>query len=184
MEVLVDQLLLLAHADSDTAWLRWSTVDLDDIVDAAVGSLETHGAVRIDASGVAPVQLSGDAALLERAVRNLVQNALRHARQEVRVSVSADGGDLAVLTVDDDGPGVPEERRDDVFGRFVRLDDSRDRDLGGVGLGLAIVSEITRAHRGRVHVGDSPTGGARFVVELPIVGVEPGAHPSGAQVHP
>jgi signal transduction histidine kinase len=86
--------------------------------------------------------------------------------------VSTVGEDVAVLTVDDDGPGIPEDRRDVVFGRFVRLEASRDRDHGGVGLGLAIVAEIVRAHEGRVDVGDSPFGGARFVVELPIARAE------------
>ncbi len=168
MEGLVDQLLLLARAGADDSWLRLSLVDLDDIVDSGVGWLGADGAVTIDTSAVEPVQLSGDAALLEQVVRNLVQNAAAHAREIVRVSLSTRAGDVAVLTVDDDGPGVPTDRREDIFERFVRLDDSRDRVRGGVGLGLAIVSEIVHAHGGRVHVDDSPMGGARFVVELPF----------------
>jgi signal transduction histidine kinase len=168
MEGLVDQLLLLARAGADDSWLRLSLVDLDDIVDSGVGWLGADGAVTIDTSAVEPVQLSGDAALLEQVVRNLVQNAAAHAREIVRVSLSTRAGDVAVLTVDDDGPGVPTDRRQDIFERFVRLDDSRDRVRGGVGLGLAIVSEIVHAHAGRVHVDDSPMGGARFVVELPF----------------
>jgi signal transduction histidine kinase len=168
MEGLVDQLLLLARAGADDSWLRLSTVDLDDIVDSAVGSPGSDGVVAIDTTAVEPVQLSGDAALLEQVVRNLVQNATSYARGSVRVSLSVGVGDLAVLTVDDDGPGVPPDRRLDIFERFVRLDDSRDRVRGGVGLGLAIVSEIVHAHRGRIYVVDSPMGGARFVVELPV----------------
>ncbi len=168
MEGLVDQLLLLARAGADDSWLRLSTVDLDDIVDSGVSGLGSDGSVSIDTSAVEPVQLAGDAALLEQVVRNLVQNAAGHARAMVRVSVSTAAGDVAVLTVDDDGPGVPPDRREDIFERFVRLDDSRDRLHGGVGLGLAIVSEIIRAHGGRIEVGDSPLGGARFVVELPV----------------
>jgi signal transduction histidine kinase len=114
------------------------------------------------------VQLDGDAALLEQVVRNLVQNAADHARSSVRVSLTSPDPEVAVLTVDDDGPGVPPDRRADIFERFVRLDDARSRVQGGVGLGLAIVSEIVRAHRGRIRVDDSPLGGARFVVELPV----------------
>ena len=171
MEGLVDQLVVLARADADTSWLRLETVDLDDLIDSAVTSSAPRDGLAIDTSAVAPVQLCGDARLLEQVVRNLVHNALGHARGIVRVSTSAAGG-LAVLTVDDDGPGVPQDRRDDIFERFVRLDVSRDRSHGGVGLGLAIVAEIVRAHGGRVHVGDSPSGGARFVVELPIAGVD------------
>jgi signal transduction histidine kinase len=172
MEGLVDQLVVLARADADTSWLRLETVDLDDLIDSAVTSLAFRAGLVIDTSAVEPVQLCGDARLLEQVVRNLVHNALGHARGTVRVSTSAAGDDLAVLIVDDDGPGVPEDRRDDIFERFVRLDASRDRDHGGVGLGLAIVAEIVRAHGGRVHVSDSPSGGARFVVELPITAVD------------
>ena len=172
MEGLVDQLVVLARADADTSWLRLETVDLDDLIDSAVTSLTPRDGLVIDTSAVEPVQLCGDARLLEQVVRNLVHNALGHARGTVRVSTSAAGDDLAVLVVDDDGPGVPEDRRDDIFERFVRLDASRDRDHGGVGLGLAIVAEIVRAHGGRVRVGDSPSGGARFVVELPITAVD------------
>jgi signal transduction histidine kinase len=172
MEGLVDQLVVLARADADTSWLRLETVDLDDLIDSAVTSLAPRDGLVIDTSAVEPVQLCGDPRLLEQVVRNLVHNALGHARGTVRVSTSAAGDDLAVLVVDDDGQGVPEDRRDDIFERFVRLDVSRDRDHGGVGLGLAIVAEIVRAHGGRVHVGDSPSGGARFVVELPIAGVD------------
>jgi signal transduction histidine kinase len=172
MEGLVDQLVVLARADADTSWLRLETVDLDDLIDSAVTSLAPRDGLVIDTNAVEPVQLCGDARMLEQVVRNLVHNALGHARGTVRVSTSAAGDDLAVLIVDDDGPGVPEDRRDDIFERFVRLDASRDRDHGGVGLGLAIVAEIVRAHGGRVHVGDSPSGGARFVVELPITAVD------------
>ena len=168
MEVLVDQLLLLARAGSDDAWLRLSTVDLDDVVDAAIGSLATDDRVTIDRSAVEPVQLVADAGMLEQVVCNLAQNAVAHARSTVRISLSAPAADLAVLTVDDDGPGVPADRRDEIFERFVRLDDSRDRVQGGVGLGLAIVSEIVLAHGGSIHVADSTLGGASFVVELPV----------------
>jgi signal transduction histidine kinase len=170
MEGLVDQLLLLARAGGDDSWLRLSTVDLDDVVDSGVSSLATGGPVTVDTSAVEPVQLVCDARLLEQVVRNLVQNATDHARASLRVSLFEGDGGVAVLTVDDDGPGVPPDRRADIFERFVRLDDSRDRVRGGVGLGLAIVSEIVRAHGGRIHVGDSSLGGARFVVELPLTG--------------
>ncbi len=167
MESLTDQLLLLARTGSEGAWLRLATVDLDDIVHAGLASLDAEG-VTIETHAVAPVQLVGDGGMLDQVVRNLVRNAVTHARTTVRISLATVAPDLAVLTVDDDGPGVPAERRTDVFERFVRLDDSRDRGRGGVGLGLAIVSEIVRAHGGRIHVEDSALGGARFVVELPL----------------
>jgi signal transduction histidine kinase len=168
MQLLVDQLLLLARADADAPWLRPGPVDLDDVVDSAVGALTSDRGIRVDASAVEPVQLTGDARLLERVVGNLVSNAVDHARRVVRVAASEGDGHLAVLVVDDDGPGIPEDRRDDVFERFVRLDGSRGRDHGGVGLGLAIVAEIVHAHGGHVRAEESPLGGARLVVELPL----------------
>jgi signal transduction histidine kinase len=72
-----------------------------------------------------------------------------------------------VLTVADDGPGVPEGDRERVFERFVRLDDARARDDGGAGLGLAIVREIVSRHGGTITLGDAPGGGALFTVRLP-----------------
>ena len=110
--------------------------------------------------------MRGNAALLEQVVRNLVENAVRHAAGAVDLSLTSDGS-TAVVTVDDDGPGIAPADRAEVFHRFVRLDDSRDRSRGGVGLGLAIVAEIVRIHSGSVEVTESPAGGARFTVRLP-----------------
>jgi signal transduction histidine kinase len=124
-------------------------------------------AVRLDASAVQPVQVRGEAWLLEHAVFNLVENAVAHARSRVDVALEQDDG-RAVLTVDDDGPGIPAERREDVFQRFVRLDSARSRRRGGMGLGLAIVADLVRTHGGEVEVDSSPYGGARFVVRLPV----------------
>jgi len=76
----------------------------------------------------------------------------------------------AVLTVDDDGTGVPEDERERVFERFVRLDEARSRDAGGAGLGLAIVRDAVRAHGGDTTVVASPLGGARFVVRIALGG--------------
>ena len=83
------------------------------------------------------------------------------------VATARPGGPSATPGVDDDGPGVPPDQRERVFERFVRLDEARARDAGGSGLGLAIVTEVVRAHGGSVAVGDSPLGGAQFVVRLP-----------------
>jgi signal transduction histidine kinase len=122
------------------------------------------------------VQVTGDALLLEQLVRNVVENAVAHADREVQVSLSV-SADEAVLTVDDDGPGVPVERRHEIFERFTRLDGARDRDHGGAGLGLAIVADIVKAHGGVVEVRDASLGGARFVVRLPVAGAHDDAEP-------
>lgn len=171
MQQLAEQLLLLARADASTlGWTR-TAVDLDDVVDTVVGHHTATGPVEVDRRGVEPVQVTGDALLLEQLVRNLVDNAVAQAGREVHVGLCV-VGDEAVLTVDDDGPGVPAERRQEIFERFTRLDGARDRDHGGAGLGLAIVSDIVRAHDGRVDVGDSPAGGARFEVRLPVAAAD------------
>jgi signal transduction histidine kinase len=118
-----------------------------------------------------PVVVAGDgvtrgsSAQLGRVVANLVDNAARHARTNVRVTV--DAGDWVTLTVDDDGPGIPPEQRTRVFERFVRLDDARARDNGGAGLGLSLVRAIVGRHGGTVAAGAAPGGGARLEVRLP-----------------
>jgi len=113
------------------------------------------------------VQVVADEALLARAVRNLVDNAVRHRSSRLALATRADG-DGAVIVVDDDGPGIAPADRARVLGRFVRLDEGRARDAGGSGLGLAIVAEIAAAHHGGVSIEDAPLGGARVVLRLPL----------------
>ncbi|MFF4101085.1 sensor histidine kinase [Streptomyces sp. NPDC001903] len=135
--------------------------------------------LRLDAQ--APVPAAGDPARLERALANLVDNALRHARTGVVVRAATEsappadgraGGGWAVLEVEDDGPGIPAADRDRVFERFVRLDPDRGRAGGGTGLGLAIVREIARAHGGEARALPSRGGGSgiRLVLRVPAGG--------------
>ncbi len=119
----------------------------------------------VDRSAVSAAQVSGDPAALRRLVRNLLDNARRHAAGRVRVALGERDG-AAVLVVADDGPGIPAARRDDVFERFTRLDESRAG--GHAGLGLAIVKDVVTDHGGTVAVDDDDVlGGARVVVTLP-----------------
>jgi signal transduction histidine kinase len=165
MQRLADQLLLLARTDTDVATRR-ASVDLDDLVDEVVRARPTSNGLVIDTSAVEPAQVHGDALQLKQVIRNLVDNAGRHARSLVTLSLARDKGE-AVLLVDDDGPGIPEQRREEIFQRFTRLDDARDCDAGGAGLGLAIVRDVVAAHGGTVTVSTAPSGGARFSVRLP-----------------
>jgi len=167
MQALVEDLLVLARTDEGTVALNRRAVDLDDIVLAEATRLRSRDIVSVDASGVSAGQVLGDPAQLARVVRNLVDNAERHAARAVSLSVRERDGRVVVLTVADDGPGIPITDRTRVFDRFTRLDDSRTRDTGGYGLGLAIVSEVVAAHGGSVTIDDAPAGGARVVVELP-----------------
>jgi signal transduction histidine kinase len=161
LQRLVDDLLLLARNDARVRTAD-ALVDLDDLV------LEEAEAFRgVDVGNVSAAQVRGDAAALRRVVRNLVDNATRHARRRVAVTLG-ERGDRARLIVEDDGEGIPPERRAEVFERFARLDDARTPTEGRTGLGLAIVRAVVTQHGGSVEVDDSPLGGARFVVSLPL----------------
>lgn len=166
MQALVEDLLVLARTDEGTVALNRRAVDLDDIVLAEAARLRSRGIVRVDGSGVSAGQVLGDPTQLARVVRNLVDNAERHATGAVSVSVQELDGQV-VLTVADDGPGIAVVDRTRVFDRFTRLDDARARRTGGYGLGLAIVREVVAAHGGSVSIEGAPAGGARVVVELP-----------------
>jgi two-component system sensor kinase ParS len=105
--------------------------------------------------------------LMELALNNLLANALRHSRRCVRLEIARDKG-LYRLVVEDDGEGIPEAQRLQVFRAFTRLDTSRNRETGGFGLGLAIVARIAALHHGRVSADSSPLlRGARMTIEWP-----------------
>lgn len=169
LERLVQAMLVLARADEGVLRPERVDVDLDDLLLAEAARVRGAGAIAVDTTRVQATRVRGDAALLAQLARNLVDNAARHARTGIALAVApaADGAGSAVITVDDDGDGIPPAERDRVFDRFVRLDDARARDTGGSGLGLSIVREIAHAHGGAVRVEDAPSGGARLRVELP-----------------
>ena len=101
-----------------------------------------------------------------RALTNIVANAQRHAGR-IDVTLNRRRGRVEIM-VDDDGPGVPADRREDVFKPFFRLDPSRNTETGGVGLGLTIARDILRGHGGDLSLGDSPLGGLRAMLQLPV----------------
>ena len=104
---------------------------------------------------------------MHRVIQNLVGNALRYADSVVRVTCQIKG-DNAVLIVEDDGPGIPEDQRSRIFEPFTRLDDSRTRSTGGYGLGLSIVNRIVFWFTGQIHVAKSEAlGGAAFIMSWP-----------------
>lgn len=169
MGVLVDDLLSLARHDEALA-PPGSIADLDDIV---LEEARRPRRVPVDTRRVSAGRVRCRADELARVVTHLLDNAARHATSCVTVSLTtapagAGIGDCVVqLAVDDDGPGVPIGDRERIFERFVRLDDARERDRGGAGLGLAVVSTVARSCGGNVTVTDSELGGARFVLTLP-----------------
>lgn len=164
MQRIVGQMLALTRTD-ERGVREPREVDLDDLVLAEAARVRREG-LAIDVSGVRAARVTGDPATLSQVVRNLVENAARHARSRVVLALGEESGWVR-LRVDDDGGGVPTQERERVFERFVRLDEARSRDDGGSGLGLAIVREIVTAHGGTATVTESGLGGASFVVQLP-----------------
>lgn len=164
---LVEDLLLLARADERTPLVASEEVDLDDIVFHEARRLRTTTRLAVDTTAVSGGRVRGDVARLRRMVRNLVDNAARHARSSVAFSLGEQPEGTVLLRVDDDGPGIPASERERVFQRFVRLDDARGRDQGGSGLGLSIVADIAAMHGGAAAASESAAGGARVEVRLP-----------------
>jgi len=167
MQHLVDDLLALARSDAGASPARRVPVDLDDVVDRQARRLRASGRVAVDSTGIGAARVLGDADQLARAVGNVVDNAVRHARSTVALSVTASGDD-AVVAVSDDGPGIPPDRRDEVFERFARLDGARAQGEGGTGLGLAIARDVVAAHGGTIVVDPDHHPGARLVITLPL----------------
>jgi signal transduction histidine kinase len=166
LQRLVEDMLLLARADEHGLGLRRRPVDVDDVVLDEARRLRVTTELDVDATGVSAGAVDGDADALARVVRNVADNAARHADGRVALALAERDGTVT-LAVEDDGPGVPPGERERVFERFVRLDDARARDGGGSGLGLAIVAELVAAHGGTVAIGESRWGGARVEVTLP-----------------
>lgn len=161
----VDDLVLLSTLDEQPP-LDLRKIDVVEIVHAEAATMPAGGdAPAIEVIGD-PTQATIDERLVARAVRNLMANACRHANQTVRVEAATSDGNVWIH-VDDDGPGVAAEDREAIVRRFGRLDEARNADVGGAGLGLAIVASVARAHGGEVVVADSPLGGARISLRLP-----------------
>jgi signal transduction histidine kinase len=171
---LVDDLLLLARSDdTGTRALRSVPVELGELVTSLAERYPSPPVTATVAED--PLWISGEPETLARAVANLIDNAVRHTRTTVRVETSADGP-YHLVTVTDDGPGIPIEDRARVFDRFTRLDDARARDAGGAGLGLAIVLELVRRHGGTVRLADAnPAPGLRAEIRLPSAPTPPEA---------
>lgn len=171
LETLVAELLNQARLDNQPQRTPTPVVArawLDEAVAAQALTAAARG-VECVAVGPCPETVPIEPVAMTRALGNLLGNAVRHARGRVEVRLEADSDHYRLL-VDDDGPGIPAAERERVFEPFVRLDQSRDRATGGVGLGLAIVQRVVLWHHGAVEVLDSPLGGCRFAVRWPVNG--------------
>lgn len=173
LDRLVGELLTLSSVSAPgDALAAVEVVDLDELVLDELEVLRARQEVTVDLAALSPVRLRGRPEQLRLVVRNLLDNAERHAAGRVAVGLSA-GGTAAELVVSDDGEGLPAAERERVFDPFHRLQPARDRASGGAGLGLAIVRDAVTAHGGRVWFADS-AGGAEVHVRLPITGAGAG----------
>ncbi|MGK7235682.1 sensor histidine kinase [Streptomyces hygroscopicus] len=166
LQALAEDLLLLARLDTRAPVSDPETVDLTALASQLADQYpRTDRPLALSCDSTAPAHVRGNHDECERLLRNLLDNAARHAAHRVQVSVRSED-DWVVLTVHDDGPGVPPEDAERIFERFVRLDDARSRDQGGTGLGLAIARDLAHRHQGTLTL-TPRTLGACFSLRLP-----------------
>jgi signal transduction histidine kinase len=169
MSRLVEDLLLLARTGASTPD-PFRTVDLDEIVLEAAATARLGSSVKITVSEVSAGRVFGNPDQLRRIATNLLDNAVRYAETEVRLTlgtVTTVNGEETVLRVIDDGPGIAEADRQRVFERFSRLDTDRSRGSGGSGLGLSIVAELVGTHNGSVSADGFESRGTAITVRFP-----------------
>lgn len=174
LDELIDEILTFARLEEGSPAIDFSRVSMPDLLERLCEELvPISGGINIEIDEAALALLppedrcvSGSERYLHRVLQNLVTNALRYAATTVVLRYRSDG-ELAVLEVEDDGPGIPEPDRERIFKPFARLDESRQRKSGGYGLGLSIVQRIAEWHGGRVSVHQGELGGALFRMTWP-----------------
>lgn len=173
IDALIDAMLEYARLEHPDTELQWQSVPAQQLISSTVSKFRTSdcvsdAAVTVDVnSDIGRLAVACDPYLIALSLSNLLSNALRYASATVVVSFNCDGG-LWQLVVEDDGPGIPPENREDVLKAFSRLDTSRGRGTGGYGLGLAIVTRIASLHGGAVFIRESSLGGASFNLQWPV----------------
>lgn len=140
-------------------------INVKDLVEGIVGRFVSKKVKIKILCDEGDIKILGKEQALRRAVTNIVGNACRYGKK-VEIGVSK-GRHYVVIVVDDNGPGIPEDKREDVFRAFYRLENSRNKETGGIGLGLAITKDIITSHGGKIELEDSPLGGLRVIVSLP-----------------
>lgn len=171
LTLLVEDLLTIAGLESGQMAISWQELELrrltQRVMDELVSKADARGVV-LENAVPEKVGVSADLGRLQQVLTNLVDNAIKYGSEDGRVWVEAAQHDEeTVISVNDNGPGIPAEARERVFERFYRVDKARSRDQGGTGLGLSIVKHIVQAHGGRVWVEASDMGGAKFCLTLP-----------------
>lgn len=157
LEATINDLFWLAKNDERQQLENLTEVDLDDILYDEASRAKSLSKLRVDVSHVQPTRVHGNLSMLSRMVRNVVDNAMRHATDTLTFACYYEGDD-AVILINNDGEAVDLATSDEFFMRFIRADAARTRDSGGTGLGLSIVKEICYLHGGRARFIESPVG--------------------------
>ena len=171
LNALIRQMLEVTRTEGEPSRLKAEPVRLDELVDGLVDdcSIEAraHGCA-LDQSSTGPVTLNGDSELLRRAIENVMRNAIRYAPVESKIEVTLEnGGGWAKIRVRDYGPGVPEEALPRIFDPFYRVAEDRDRQSGGVGLGLSIARRAVELHKGKLRASNASPG-LLVEIDLPV----------------
>jgi two-component system phosphate regulon sensor histidine kinase PhoR len=173
LNALIDDLLTLSRIEDGRSRFKMEEFPLCDLLSSAVSICmykANEKRDRIDLSCKNEIQIKAHPVLLEQAVTNLIENAIKYSPGETQISVKGiNGPGVIQIIVKDQGPGIPEKDLDRIFERFYRVDKARSRDMGGTGLGLAIVKHISMIHHGTVQVQSQEGFGCTFTITIPTV---------------
>ena len=173
LTLLIEGLLTLTRADSGQMSIAFNPINIAELVEQVFLQLqvlaeEKRQLLELNSNG--PVWISGDGSILRRAVVNIVDNAIKYTPEEGTVLVKIGTcGNMAFITVEDEGHGIPSTHQEKIFDRFYRMDAARTRSEGGYGLGLAIARWAVEAHSGSIKVSSSSSSGSVFRIELPLL---------------
>lgn len=141
-------------------------VDMNELILSIINKFRNTKAMIRYSTNDQVSAIQGREQALKRAVTNIITNAFNYGKT-IAVALESNNNKLEI-TVDDDGPGIPEEKREDVFKAFYRIDESRNKETGGVGLGLSIARDIITSHGGKIELSDSKLGGLRVLISIPL----------------
>jgi len=180
MTTLVETLLRLSYGDAGRIRVSREPLDLGQLardVSSSLGILAEERNQKLTLDTAAAVVVPADRLVLREAVTNVLDNAIKYSPAGSTISIQVGRlGEEALLTIADEGPGIPPEHRERIFHRFFRVDEARSRDGGGAGLGLAIAKWAVDIHGGTITVEQRPAGGAKFRILLPLTPVVATTH--------
>ncbi|AAZ28403.1 ATP-binding protein [Colwellia psychrerythraea] len=167
LEELINEMLIYAAFDNDKPALNFTSTNLNDLVKFQIASHDQFVNSIEFINNMPDSYVCCDGHFMDRAVNNFISNAIKYGNDKVRVTLSIENGQC-IICVEDNGDGVSDEFKQVIFDAFSRGDQSRNRETGGFGLGLAIVARIMEWHQGHASIGDSELGGAAFTLTWPI----------------